>query len=151
VAIGAYQLGEARRAAGRLRECGIGVNVTIILEPGRLRSPRDRFEETFVVSDTVIRDLFPPGLARLLVTHTRPEMMTGLLRRLDEGPARFRTHGYMSRGGTLDAPGMLFANRSTWAHLILSAADLIGVPAETLLSRSELAAAAGQGDPWVLR
>lgn len=151
VAIGAYQLGEARRAAGRLRECGIGVNVTIILEPGRLRSPRDRFEETFVVSDTVIRDLFPPGLARLLVTHTRPEMMTGLLRRLDEGPARFRAHGYMSRGGTLDAPGMLFANRSTWAHLILSAADLIGVPAETLLSRSELAAAAGQGDPWVLR
>ncbi len=151
VAIGAYQLVEARRAAARLRERGISVNVTIILEPGRLRSPRDRFEEKFVVSDQVIKSLFPPGLARLLVTHTRPEMMTGLLRRLDEGPAMFRAHGYLSRGGTLDASGMLFANHSTWAHLIVSAAKLIGVPAESLLSPLELAAAVGLGDPKVLR
>lgn len=151
VAIGAYQLGEARRAAARLRACGIGVNVTVILEPGRLRLPRDRFEEKFVVSDQVIRDAFPPGLPRLLVTHTRPEMMIGLLRRLDEGPARLRAHGYLSRGGTLDAPGMLFANRSTWAHLTLSAASLLGILAERLLAPSELAAAIGQGDPKVLR
>jgi phosphoketolase len=151
VAIGAYQLAEARRAAARLRAERVGVNVTVILEPGRLRLPRDRFEEAFVVPDQVIRDLFPPGLARLLVTHTRPEMMMGLLRRLDEGPSLLRAHGYLSRGGTLDAPGMLFANRSTWAHLILSAAGLLGLPAETLLSPSELAAAVGQGDPKVLR
>jgi hypothetical protein len=78
-------------------------------------------------------------------------MMTGLLRRLDEGPSLLRAHGYLSRGGTLDAPGMLFANRSTWAHLILSAAGLLGLPAGTLLSPSELAAAVGQGDPKVLR
>lgn len=151
VAIGAYQLAEARRAAARLRGEGVGVNVTVILEPGRLRQPRDRFEEAFVVPDQVIRDLFPPGLPRLLVTHSRPEMMTGLLRRLDEGPARLRAHGYLSRGGTLDAPGMLFANRSTWAHLVLSAAGLLGLPAGTLLSPSELAAVIGQGDPKVLR
>ena len=151
VAIGAYQLAEVRRAAGRLRERGVSVNVTVILEPGRLRSPRDRFEEEFVVSDQVIRDLFPPGLPRLLATHTRPELMTGLLRRLDEGACLFRAHGYQSRGGTLDAQGMLFANRCTWAHLIVSAAGLLGVPAETLLSPSELAAATGQGDPMVLR
>jgi phosphoketolase len=151
VAIGAYQLAEARRAADRLSERGISVNVTVILEPGRLRSPRDRFEEKFVVSDQVIRDLFPPGLPRLLATHTRPEMMTGLLRRIDEGASQFRAHGYLSRGGTLDARGMLFANRCTWAHLILSAAGLLGVPAATLLSTSEHAAAVGQGDPMVLR
>lgn len=151
VAIGAYQLLEVRRAAGRLRERGISVDVAVILEPGRLRVPRDRFEEAFVVPDQVMRDLFPPGLPRLLATHTRPEMMTGLLRRLDEGPRLFRAHGYQSRGGTLDAPGMLFANRSTWAHLIVSAASLLDVPADTFLSPSELAAATGRGDPGVLR
>ncbi|MBA3067928.1 MAG: xylulose 5-phosphate 3-epimerase [Hyphomonas sp.] len=151
VAIGAYQLAEVRRAADRLSERGISVNVTVILEPGRLRSPRDRFEEKFVVSDQVIRDQFPPGLPRLLATHTRPEMMTGLLRRIDEGASQFRAHGYLSRGGTLDARGMLFANRCTWAHLILSAAGLLGVPAATLLSPSEHAAAVGRGDPMVLR
>ncbi|MGA1342610.1 MAG: xylulose 5-phosphate 3-epimerase, partial [Hyphomonas sp.] len=151
VAIGAYQLAEARRAAERLRGKGIGVNVTVILEPGRLRSPRDRFEEEFVISDQAVRSLFPAGLARLLVTHTRPEMMTGLLRRLDEGPSLMRAHGYLSRGGTLDTAGMLFANRSSWAHLILSAAELLGVAASLLLSPAELAAASGQGDPKVLR
>lgn len=151
VAIGAYQLAEARRAAVRLRSQGIGVNVTVILEPGRLRSPRDRFEETFVVSDDVIRSFFPPGLPRILVSHTRPELMTGLLRRLDEGPSLFCAHGYLSRGGTLDTPGMLFANRCTWAHLILSAATLLDVRVTTLLSETELAAASGQGDPKVLR
>lgn len=151
VAIGAYQLVEARRAAGRLRERGVSINVTVILEPGRLRLPRDRFEEAFVVTDQVIRDLFPPELPRILVTHTRPEMMTGLLRRLDEGPRLFRAHGYLSRGGTLDAQGMLFANRCTWAHLIMSAASLLGVPLERFLSPSELAAATGRGDPGVLR
>lgn len=151
VAIGAYQLAEARRAAERLRGKGIGVNVTVILEPGRLRSPRDRFEEEFVISDQAVRSLFPTGLARLLVTHTRPEMMTGLLRRLDEGPSLMRAHGYLSRGGTLDTAGMLFANRSSWAHLILSAAELLGVAASLLLSPAELAAASGQGDPKVLR
>lgn len=151
ITIGAYQLAEARRAAKRLRTTGIGVNVTVILEPGRLRSPRDRFEESFVICDQVIRDLFPAGLVRLLVTHTRPEIMTGLLRRLDEGPSLLRAHGYLSRGGTLDTAGMLFANRSSWAHLILSAAEMLGVAASRLLFPSELAAANGQGDPKVLR
>jgi len=151
VAVGAYQLAQARRAAERLGGRGIGVNVMVILEPGRLRSPRDRFEGEFVISDEAMRNLFPPGLARLLVTHTRPEIMTGLLGRLDEGPSRLRAHGYLSRGGTLDTPGMLFANPSSWAHLILSAAELLGLAVSTLPLPSELAAANGQGDPKVLR
>lgn len=42
-----------------------------------------------------------PGL-RVLLTHTRPEPMLGVLRRLDNGPSRTRALGYLSRGGTLD-------------------------------------------------
>ena len=35
--------------------------------------------------------------------------MLGLLRRLDGGPSKTVAHGYISRGGTLDVAGMLFA------------------------------------------
>ena len=150
IAVGAYQLMQAQRAAARLRERGLGVLTTCILEPGRLRSPRDEFEARVTLSDDQLRSLFPPALPRVLVSHTRPELMTGLLRRIDEGPTKLAAHGYLSRGGTLDAMGMLFANRCTWAHLIQSAAGLIGVPIAELLSVEEQAAVMGRGDPAAL-
>jgi hypothetical protein len=76
--------------------------------------------------------------------------MTGVLRRIDEGPDKLRAHGYLSRGGTLDAMGMLFANRCTWAHLIVSAAGLVGVSASDWLTPPEEAAVLGRGDPTAL-
>lgn len=151
VAMGAYQLVEARRAAARLRDRGRRVRVTCIVEPGRLRIPRDEFEAAFVLGDEALRELFPPGLPRVLVTHTRPEPLVGVLRRIDEGPARLRGHGYISRGGTLDSAGMLFANGCTWAHLVASAAQLLGVTADRLLEPAEADAVAGRGDPRRLR
>ena len=95
----------------RVRGRGRRVQVTCVVEPGRLRAPRDEFEAAFVVADDPLRELFPPGLPRLLVTHTRQEPLIGVLRRIDVGPNRLRAHGYLSRGGTLDASGMLFANK----------------------------------------
>ena len=151
VAVGAYQLAEARRAATRLRERGLRVQVTCIVEPGRLRAPRDEYEAAFVIGEDPLSELFPPGLPRLLVTHTRPEPLIGVLRRIDEGPGRLRAHGYLSRGGALDAAGMLFANRCTWAHLTASAAQLLGLDSDRLLTPAEAAAVAGQGDPQALR
>ena len=151
VAMGAYQLVEARRAAARLRERGRRVQVTCIVEPGRLRAPRDEFEAAFVIPAGRLGELFPPGVPRLLITHTRPEPLLGVLRRIDEGPQRLRAHGYLSRGGTLDAAGMLFANRCTWAHLAASAAQLLGLDADLLLNSAEAAAVAGHGDPRVLK
>ena len=150
IAVGAYQLMQAQRAAARLRDRGLGALTTCILEPGRLRSPRDDFEASVTLSDSQLRSLFPPSLPRVLVSHTRPEIMTGVLRRIDEGPTKLAAHGYLSRGGTLDAMGMLFANRCTWAHLLHSAAGLIGVSITELLSASEEAAVMGRGDPAVL-
>lgn len=76
--------------------------------------------------------------------------MTGVMRRIDEGPAKLRAHGYLSRGGTLDAMGMLFANRCTWAHLVGSAASLMREPASNVLTSSEEAAVLGRGAPLAL-
>lgn len=147
VAIGAYQLIEAQRSAARLRDRGFPVTVTCIVEPGRFRTPRDEIEAGFVRSDAALQALFPPELPRLLATHTRAEPIAGILRRIDGGPGRFRAHGYANRGGTLDVRGMLFANRCTWAHLTASAAGLLGVAADTLLTEAEVAAVSGRGDP----
>ncbi len=150
VTVGSYQLMEAQRTAARLRDHGYGVMVTCVIEPGRLRAPRDEIEARFVLSDARLEALFPPRLPRLLVTHTRAEPMTGILRRIDDGPRRFHAHGYLNRGGTLDVRGMLFANRCTWAHLTASAAGLLGAPVDALLTATEIAAVSGCGDPGAL-
>ncbi len=150
VAIGAYQLVQAQRAAARLRERGCRVRTTCVIEPGRLRSPRDEYEARVTLPDERLQALFPAGVPRVLVSHTRPEIMTGVMRRIDEGPKKLRAHGYLSRGGTLDAMGMLFANRCTWAHLVVSAASLIGVDASDFLTSAEEAAALGRGAPLTL-
>jgi phosphoketolase len=151
LAVGAYQLVEARRAAARLRELQIPVLVTCIVEPGRLRQPRDEIEARVTISDSDRIRLFPVGLPRVLATHTRAEAVIGVLRRIDEGAERFLAHGYRNRGGTLDTFGMLFANRCTWAHLTHSAARVLGLDPLGLLDSNELAAVAGVGDPAVLR
>jgi phosphoketolase len=145
ITIGAYQLDEALKAAHRMRARGCRVVVTGIGEPGRFRDPRDPLEAAFMADDNALAGLFPPGLPRVIVTHTRPEPMLGLLRRLDGGPSRTVARGYINRGGTLDVPGMLFANRCSWAHLIDAAAPLAGWTREDLLTPAECAAIDGRG------
>lgn len=148
VAIGAYQLEEALKAARRLADVGIRPLVTILLEPGRFRIPRDPIEQSFTVDDATLATLFPPNMPRVIATHTRPEPMLGLLRRMDRGPSATVAHGYISKGGTLDVAGMLFANRATWAHLAESAARLLNRPRDQILSSAECAAIDGRGDPY---
>lgn len=150
VAIGAYQLEQALRAYERLRHKGIATRVTVIIEPGRLREPRDTLEERFVLTDREVKALFPPALPRVLVSHTHPEPMTGILRRIDGGRSVFRAHGYCNHGGTLDVNGILFANGCTWAHLVRSASALLGKSCDTLLSGREMAAIEGRGEPHIL-
>lgn len=147
VTVGAYQLEEALKAAGRLLDAGLRPLVTMLIEPGRFRTPRDPIEQSFTADDAALAELFPPNMPRVIATHTRPEPMLGLLRRLDGGPTGTVAHGYISRGGTLDVAGMLFANRSTWAHLAESAARLLNRPRDQILSPAECAAIDGRGDP----
>ena len=126
VVIGAYQLEEAFKAHARLERHGLASCVTVVIEPGRLRIPRDDLEATFVVGDEALQALFPPHLPRVLISHTRPEPMLGVLRRIDSGPSKTRALGYINRGGTLDVAGMLIANRCTWADAIYAAAQVTG-------------------------
>ena len=152
LAVGAYQLGEALRAAQRMASRGNPPLVVAILEPGRFRVPRDRREEAFVHSDDVLRALVPDTVrARVVVSHTRPEPMLGALRRFDTGPATTRALGFANRGGTLDVEGMLFANRCTWGHVVEACALVLGEPPGTYLDPHELAAIEGRGDPAALK
>jgi phosphoketolase len=148
--IGAYQLREAIHAQARLASQGIAARVTAITEPGRLRQPRDKIEAEFLLSDRELDALFPPDLPRLLSTHTRPEPMIGLLRRIDGGPARLHALGYRNRGGTLDVNGMLYANGCSWAHMVQATAVLLGRGREDFLKDAECAALDGRGDPSLL-
>src|SRR5690606_21780413 len=125
VAIGAYQLDEALPAQAPLAAEGLEACVTVVIEPGRLRAARDEFEAAFVLDEATLQSLFPSALPRVLLTHTRPEPMLGVLRRIDGGPGRMRALGYINRGGTLDVPGMLFANRGTAAHAVAAARELL--------------------------
>ena len=100
--------------------------MTAVIEPGRLRVPRDDLEAAFVLGDEALRALFPPELPRVLLCHTRPEPMLGVLRRIDGGHAKMRALGYINRGGTLDVTGMLRANRCFWRDAINAAADVTG-------------------------
>lgn len=150
VAVGAYQLQEALKARKRLAEHGVQACVTVVQEPGRLRAPRDDTERAFVLDDAAVAALFPPGLPRVVLSHTRPEAMLGVLRRLDEGPRGMLALGYVNQGGTLDMDGMLFANRCTWGHAVQAAAQLLQPCGEGWLSADESAALAGRGDPRVI-
>jgi hypothetical protein len=112
---------------------------------------RDTYEAGFVHPDADLGRLFPAAAeARLIVSHTRPEPMLGLLRRIDTGPRKTAALGYISRGGTLDVAGMLFANRCTWAHIVSQAARLVGAEPAAVLTAAELAAVQGRGDPHVV-
>jgi phosphoketolase len=150
VAIGAYQAGEALKAHQRLGAGGRRSCVVAILEPGRFREPRDAAEAAYVCGDAQLCALFPPGMPRVFLSHTRPEPMLGVLRRLDDGPARTLALGYLNRGGTLDVLGMLFANHCTWAHAVGAAARLLKAEKNDLLDPAEAAAIEGRGDPRVL-
>lgn len=151
VAVGAYQLGQALRAADRLEQRGVPAALTCVIEPTRFRSPRDDLERAIVADDEALESLFPRSIAtRVILAHTRPEPMTGILRRIDTGPGRTTLLGYASRGGTLDVQGMLFANRCTWAHAVAAAAASLGKDLASLLKPAERAALAGEGDPRVL-
>ncbi|MDO9247278.1 MAG: xylulose 5-phosphate 3-epimerase [Phenylobacterium sp.] len=150
VAVGSYQALEALKARDRLEARGHRACVTAVLEPGRLRAPRDALEAECTLADAEIEAAFPRALPRVLVSHTRPEPMQGLLRRIDGGGDQLISRGYIGRGGTFDVFGMLFANRCTWAHLIEAAARSLDVSPRDLLTEPELKAVAGRANPRAL-
>ncbi len=146
-AVGAYQLGEVLAASRRLAARDVPHAVVYLFEPGRFRRPRSEGEGAHQAPAALRAALFPArARARLLLTHTRPEWLRGLLEPLQEAE-RVAALGYVSRGGTYDTPGLLFANRSSWAHVVAGAARLLGLEPAALLEEAELEALAGRRSP----
>lgn len=149
VACGAYQLEQALKASDRLLTKGIGHSVVYLLEPGRFRQPRDAFESAQMASADVIDCVFPKSVKqRIFLTHIRPEIFLGHVRRIDLGPKATRALGYINQGGTLDSDAMLFANKNTWADALSALAHMSDTPVDRWLSGAELAAINGKGDPY---
>jgi phosphoketolase len=133
-AVGAYQLREVLHAAQRLREREVPHSVVYLLEPCR-------------TSPDAIRMLFnSKEAAAVLLTHTRPHILWGLLGPLMEQRSLV-VLGYRNEGGTLDTPGMLMVNGCTWAHCLRAVAEAISLHPQDLLTQKELAALAGGRNP----
>lgn len=147
IGIGAYQIGEAIKACKRLEGRGVKACVTALIDPGRFRTGRDDLETDFTANKEETENLFPSLLPRIILSHTRPEPMLGVLRRIDNGPAKTVALGYINRGGTLDRKGMLFANKCSWAHALVAAASILECDPEELLTTEENKAVDGWGDP----
>ena len=146
-AVGSYQLMETVKASKRLAQRDLPHRVIAILEPARFRPARSSGEAKHVVSDYIVRRLFPAlAWARVFLTHTRPEPLLGVLHRLDTGPSTVGL-GYINHGGTLDTSGMLFVNRCTWAHAVEAAAQALSLPPDQFLSQEELDALRGKRSP----
>lgn len=152
VACGAYQMGAMQRAAQRLSEHNIGWRLVYLQEPGRFGTPRDHLEAEYCASAEEVEALFPASITRrVMATHMRPEVFRGHLHSLLPDPQHSRVLGYINRGGTLDEAGMLFTNRSSWAHVVVAVAEVSGVDPQKWLDEEEWAAAQGQGNPIILR
>ncbi|UAW97733.1 xylulose 5-phosphate 3-epimerase [Halopseudomonas nanhaiensis] len=151
IANGAYQLGEMLRAAQRLADRGGSWRLVYLQEPGRFAEPRDEHEAEYAAPGALTEELFPAALTRrILLTHMRPEVLRGHLMNLLPDPRRSRVLGYINRGGTLDEAGMLFANRCSWAHVVLAAAQVSNTEPALWLEDVELAAVSGAGNPHLL-
>jgi phosphoketolase len=144
-AVGAYQFGEALKASVRLRARDVPHAVVCLAEPGRLRQGRNAGERAHALDELRIADLYAGIDHHLLVTHTRPEPLWGLLAPRLQG--RIAAAGYRNAGGTMTTAGLLFANRCSWLHLLQQCAGLLSLAPERVLERGEVAALHGEGDP----
>ena len=116
--MGTYQLESALAAVQQLRSNGTACSVVAIIEPGKFRIPRDEIEVDYVHDDAEMADIIPDVQRRIFVCHTRAEVMTGILRRLDTGMQHSIFVGYANHGGTLSVQGMQMANGQSAAQLV---------------------------------
>jgi phosphoketolase len=145
-AVGAYQLMEVLKVSKRLKEKKIEHTVVYLLEPCRLRFPRSEGEQRHCIDDQLKAFLYPDNVStRLFVSHTRPEVLMGILRSL--WTPRTVGLGYISQGGTLNTDGMLFVNRSSWAHCLEQVARLLDLHPKELLTNGEQRVLAGKQSP----
>lgn len=147
MAVGAYQLDEVLRTSARLREKEIPHTVSYMVEPGKFRNPRSKEEAEFQASSEIKEHILPSqGEHVYLVTHTRPEIITGSLSDLI-GRRSVSQFGFINHGGTLNASGLLYMNASSWAHMLRNVAKTLEISEENLLDEDERNALNGHISP----
>jgi phosphoketolase len=147
-AVGAYQLEEVLKASERLRERQVSHSVVYMLEPGRYRRPRSTGEEAHRVTVQLEKELYPDIVRpRIFVSHTRPEILLGVLEPLHTGYGTTRALGFINHGGTLNVHGMFFVNRCSWCHILLEVTQVLGLSRDELLLEAELAVMDGTVSP----
>jgi len=146
-AVGAYQLEAVLKASFRLTARDIPHSVVSMLEPGRFRAPRSEAESAHTASPDFIAELYPERAPlRIFVTHTRPAPLLGTLSPVHNG-SRTLGLGFQNQGGTLSVGGLLYINRSSWAHVLAEAASLLDLPRGHFLSEEEMDALDGKRSP----
>ena len=145
-AIGACQLQEALKASRRLRQRDVPHRAVCLLEPTRFRRGRTAAEETHSSWDRCGCELYAGVRTHVLLCHTRPEPVLGLLQPM-LADCEAAALGYHGRGGTLDMSGMLFANGCSWAHAVREASRLLRIDLADLLGDGEIDAVDGIGNP----
>jgi phosphoketolase len=146
-AVGAYQLGVVLRASVRLADRDVPHAVVAMLEPGRFRRPRSAPEAAHLAPASLVEQLYPRDtLARVFVTHTRPDPLLGVLTPLATGRSTIGL-GFANAGGTLDLDGLLFVNGCSWAHCLDAVARVLDLPRERVLEPEEIAALDHQRSP----
>ena len=121
-AIGAYQLGEVlTRLARGSRSATSPHRVVYVLEPGRFRAPRSAREAAHAAplrarSRALCARRSAPARVFLVAHAARADARRA--RAAPHRPARRAALGYLGAGGTLDVDGLLYVNRSSWAHVL---------------------------------
>jgi phosphoketolase len=147
VALGGYQLREALRACKRLKERKIPFTISYLIEPGRFRVARNEGEAKHLAKRQIFETVFPGRAQNLIViTHTRPEQIIGSLN-FNSKRKNVCGLGFINEGGTLDADGMLFVNKTSWAHILRQAARFLAIAEKEVLSKKEIQALNGKISP----
>lgn len=147
IAMGAYQLTQVLKASERLTESSIPHIVTYMLEPGKFRNKRSKEEHEFQVSESIKTHILPNHVEHTqIVTHTRPEIIAGSLTDWI-GKRSVSQFGFINHGGTLNAEGLLFINKTSWAHLLFNAARHLNINEGEILTQDELEALEGKRSP----
>ncbi len=147
IAIGSYQLVEALKASARLKEKNIPHIVSYIIEPGKFRSARDKWEEAHNAPRKIWDIVLPKNIKQaLLATHTRPEVIAGALMPLFKG-VNLKISGFINRGGTLSVAGMLFVNKCSWLHMVGNSSEMLGIDIKKMLSAKEINVLEGKDTP----
>jgi hypothetical protein len=147
-AVGAYQLGQIAEASARLTNREIESSGCLYARARPFPPPAQSWRAGACSFGRCAPGSFSwrYSLSCFFLTHTRPEPLIGALHPLNTGSHTVGL-GYVNSGGTLDLEGMLFVNRSTWAHCIYEAGRLLDLPFSHCLTREEVDALEGRVSP----